>query len=342
MPARVKVAPRVTINDVAERAGVSTATVSRVLNNTGAVASETAERVHHVIAELNYIPHVGARDLAGARTNSLGLIFPEISGSFFSASLKGIEEYVHQHGFALLIYSTHGHDHNDHRYVLPLGEHNTDGLIVFTNSLPDADLARLYARHFPMVLLHHTPPTGMDIPCITFENKNGARAIVEHLITVHRYRRIAFLAGPEDNEDASWRELGYREALAQYGIPYDPALVAQGDFDDLVAETAVNAWLENSLDMDAIFAADDESATGTLTALRRAGKNVPQDITVVGFDDGLLSRHLTPPLTTIRAPIEEAGRHAAEQLIRLIQTGQAESLILLPTQLVIRQSCGCP
>jgi LacI family transcriptional regulator len=332
---------RATITDVAEHANVSIATVSRVINKTAAVAPDTAERVYAAIADLDYIPHAAAQGLARRRTNMVGLLLPMIGGSYFSPMLRGIENAVSQNGMALLIFSMQTSSIQPHRFNLPLGEHNTDGLIVFTNSLGEADLARLHKRQLPMLLLHQTSPPGMNIPCVTVENKAGSRKLINHLIESHHYQTIAFLAGPDGNEDSHWREMGYREALAAHDIPFDPALVATGGFSEIEAQTAVEQWLLEGVEMDAIFAGDDDAAIGAITALRRAGRRIPQDIAVVGFDDLPLSRHLSPALTTVRAPIEQVGEEAVNQLVRLIRTGQAESLIMLPTQLIIRQSCGC-
>ncbi|UCC54765.1 MAG: LacI family DNA-binding transcriptional regulator [Anaerolineaceae bacterium] len=331
----------VTIADVAQRAKVSTATVSRVVNKSGLVAPETADRVWSVIRQLNYVPHMGARVLASQKSRTLGLILPGISGYFFSELLRGIENGVAGYDYNLLIYSTHRGVTSEQDFYLPLNEHNTDGLIIFTEGLEKDEIARLTARQLPIVLLHQSSPAGLGIPCVTFENKNGSRAIVEHLIKVHKRRRIAHLAGSERQEDSYWRELGYRQALEQNDIVFDPALVALGDFEAEAAEEAVDKWLAEDVELDAIFAADDESALGAITALRRAGKRIPQDIAVVGFDDAPFSRHLTPALTTVRAPIEGAGKAAAEQLIRLIESSQVDLLTLLPTEPIFRQSCGC-
>ena len=166
--------------------------------------------------------------------------------------------------------------------------------------------------------------------------------MVDHLIEVHGRRRIAFLCGPAGNEDSYWRERGYRESLAAHGIPFDPALVASGEFQEGPAKAAVERWLAEDLHFDAIFAADDDSAGGALLALTQAGKRVPEGVALAGFDDTLVSRYLTPPLTTVHAPTERVGQEAVRQLVRLITTGEAEPGILLPTSLVIRQSCGCP
>ena len=332
---------RATIADVAERAGVSTATVSRVVNQTAPVAPATEAQVRTAIAALSYRPHTAAQVLAGRETNTLGLLLPAIGGDFFSLMLRGIEAGASENGFGLLIYSTETINTRETTMCCPVGEHNTDGLLAFADSFPDAELVRLHETRFPVVLLHRSSPEGLDIPCVTVENKSGAREAVDHLIDVHGCRRIAFLTGPEGHEDSYWREVGYREALAAHGVPFDPTLVAMGGFDDGVAQDAVNQWLLEGVEFDAIFTGDDEAAAGALTALNRAGVRVPRDVALVGFDDTYFSRYLNPPLTTVRAPIEQVGQEAVRQLVKLVRTGRAVPLVLLPTELVVRRSCGC-
>lgn len=330
---------RATIDDVARLAGVSTATVSRVMNQTGPVAVKTVERVMAAVSELGYVPHSGARQMAGGRPNVVGLIFPGIADPFLSAMLQGIEEELTEEGFELLLYCTQNRGEKKQGF-LPLNEHNSDGLIVFANSLSEEELIRFHSRRFPLVLLHQTPPVGLDIPAVTVENKEGAYQAVSHLISCG-HRRIAFLAGPEGNDDSNWRELGYREALATHGIQFEPALIGLGGFSGAMAETAVANWLLDGINPDAIFAADDNSAQGAMFAIQQAGLHVPEDVAVVGFDDVNFARYMTPPLTTVRAPIKEAGRRAAQQLIRLIGGGTADLLTILPTELIVRDSCGC-
>ena len=331
---------RTNISDVAEMANVSISTVSRVLNGTAPVASETVSRVMEAVSRLNFRPSQAARILAGRKTQTIGLALPEISGSFFVPMLRGIELGVREHGYDLLIHASPlaaddaGRPH-------PLGEHNTDGLLVFTDCLAEDELARLHGAGYPLVLLHRSSPEGLNIPCVTFENKEGARKLVDHLIIDHGLERIAFLAGPEGNEDSHWREVGYREALAANRIPFDPALIGRGGFSGEEAGETVAGWIAGGRLPEAIFAGDDDSAVGVINTLNLAGLRVPEDIPVVGFDDVPFSRHLTPALTTVRAPIEQAGREAAHQLIRQIDGGQVAPLVLLPTDLVVRRSCGC-
>ncbi|MCP4543671.1 MAG: LacI family transcriptional regulator [Chloroflexi bacterium] len=334
--------PQTTIATVAERAGVSIATVSRVINQTAPVAEGTAARVRAAIAELNYRPSAAARGLASKKTNMVGLLTTDISTPFFTPILRGIEAGARESGFGLLIHCTRGEPSPAPRFQRPMGPHNADGLLVFVGSLTDAELTHLYEIGFPVVLLHQTPPNSLRIPYVTFENKSGTRKLIDHLIKVHGYRRIAFLRGPENQEDSHWREMGYREALAAHNIPFDPALMATGDFDKVKAQIPVKRWLREGMQIEAIFSGDDEAATGVITALQQAGKRVPEDIAVVGFDDVHLADYLMSPLTTVRAPVEQAGREAARQLVSLIRTGEAEPMILLSTELVIRRSCGCP
>jgi len=296
-------------------------------------------RVHEAINLLGYAPHAAARRLAGRDTGTLGVLLPEVTAEFFFPLVRGIAKEVADAGYDLLI---HVADPTQKKSLsTPLGEHNTDGLLIFTGRLDDEEILRLYQADFPMVLLHRTPPAGLPIPYVIFENKRGARALVEHLIKVHQRRRIAYLRGPEGNEESEWREEGYREALDKYDIPFDETLVGRGDFNADVARETVENWLLKGLDFDAIFAGDDESAMGALSALRRAGKQTPEEVAVVGFDDIHSAKLTDPPLTTVRAPIEAAAAGAVQALLAQIHDQEPLRELRYPTELVIRQSCGC-
>ncbi len=222
-----------------------------------------------------------------------------------------------------------------------LGEHNTDGLLVFTEALDAAELTRLHEIDFPVVLLHQSPPKDLAIPVITIENQAGTQKIVDHLIEVHGCRRVVFLQGPADNEDSEQREKGYRQSLKKHNLPFDHCLVARGGFEPNQAHAAVAQLIANGLEFDAIFTGDDDNAVGVIQALREAGRDIPEDVAVAGFDNSLFARILTPPLTTVRAPIEQVGQAAVRQLLRLIRSEEVEPRLVLPTELIIRQSCGC-
>lgn len=331
----------VTIGEVAQRARVSIATVSRVLNGTVAVADGTSARVLEAIAELGYVPQTAARNLAQGKTNTLGLVLPDASADFYSPLLRGITDAAAAAGYDVLIaIQPNGDDARPIRRSL--GRHNTDGLLAFDLSYTDSELRRLCAQHMPVVLMYRSAPHGSPIPSVIIENTRGAVQVVDHLIEVHGRSRIAFLRGQTNNEDSAWREHGYRQSLAAHGIAYDPALVGSGEYDEQTAYATVSGWLAGGLEFDAIFAADDTSANGALAALTQGGRRVPSEIALAGFDDALVARYLNPPLTTVRAPTREVGRAAVQQLIRLIELGTADSTTLLPADLVIRQSCGCP
>ena len=332
---------RATISDVAERAGVSISTVSRVLNNTVPVDEEVARRVRAAVSALNYTPHSAARTLASRRTKTIGLLLLDIGGDFYTPMLRGIEAVSSQAGYDLLIHSTIA-SLSGTPFRRALGEHNTDGLLVFTEALDQAELTRLQAIGFPVVLLHQSPPKDLAIPVITIENQSGAQKVVDHLIDVHGCKRILFLQGPADNEDSAEREKGYRQSLKKHQIPFDACLVARGGFEPNQAHSVVAQLLADGLEFDAIFTGDDDNAVGVIQALREAGRHIPGDVALAGFDDSLFARILTPPLTTVRAPIEQVGQAAARQLLRLIHAEQVEARLVLPTELIIRQSCGCP
>jgi DNA-binding LacI/PurR family transcriptional regulator len=338
MPKKSK---RPTIVDVARHAGVSISTVSRVLNDSAPVEDEKVQAVRQAIEALHYQPKAAARILASQETKTIGLLLPLISGDYFAGVLRGVERGVMEGGYDLLIHSTFTDTRQDSPYHRVLGEHNTDGLIVFSDSLDNRELTRLSEMKFPAVLLHRSSPDRLEIPSVTVENKNGAKKIVEHLIQVHSRCRIVYLRGPEKHEDSYWREIGYRQALDEAGIPFDPALIGIGNFDNHDAQDAIEAMLVDGVEFDAVFAGDDEAASGVLRALRFAGLSVPDQVSVVGFDDSNLAQHLIPALTTVDAQVEQAGYTAAKQLIQLIKRGETNNITLLPTKMVLRRSCGC-
>lgn len=331
----------VTIRDVAKQAGVSVATVSRYINQNAPVSVEVAERLEQVLAEMKYVPHAAARHLASRRTRVIGLLLTNMHNDFFAPLLNGIEQVVRANGYNLLVATSHADSRPDLR--LPIGPHNTDGMLVFANSLSDDDLKGLHAKGFPMVLVHRTPPAETPIPSVTVENKNATFRLVEHLIAHHDKKRILFMRGPDHQEDSCWRETGYRSALDAKGIPIDERLILNGNFERKAAYETLGQFLENGnrADFDAVFAGDDDAAIGVIDALVEHGFRVPEDIAVVGFDDLRLSAFLTPPLTTVRAPTEAVGRIAAERLFGILEGRPTEGMALLPTEIIIRRSCGC-
>jgi len=331
----------ITIYDVAKRAGVSVATVSRYINNSSTVAPKTAERLDVALEELNYVPHTVARNLATNKTHTIGLVLSKIGTDFYPLMIEEIEAEARKQKYNLLISVASHDDENDIPFPRTLGKHNTDGLLVFPDSLSEEEIRYYHQNQIPLILVQCSSPEDLNIPSFTFENKNSARKIVDHLIEVHGCKHIAFLAGLDEHEDAALRETGYRESLEAHNIPYDPQLKAQGNFEKKEAQEKVRDWVQRGVEFDAIFAGDDISAIGALSALNQAGIRVPEDVAVVGFDDIEVAQYLHPPLTTVTTPIEKLGQIAAQELLKLIETGEAASRIVMDTELTIRRSCGC-
>jgi DNA-binding LacI/PurR family transcriptional regulator len=331
----------ITIRDVAREAGVSVATVSRYINQNAPVSDRLAHRIQQVMSTLDYVPHATARHLALRRKNAIGLLLTNMHNNFFGPLLAGIEDVVREHNYNLLVATYH----SNHRAEasLPLGAHNTDGIIAFADSLNDEEIDHFYSREFPIVLIHKTPADHIKIPFTTIENKAATRKLIEHLITVHNRRRIILMRGSPHQEDAQWREVGFQTALEEYGIPFDEALVLDGAFERDVAYSSLKSFLANPQrpDFDAIFAGDDDAALGVYDALREEQLRIPEDVSVVGFDDSLMAPFLDPPLTTVRAPTEQVGRSAANQLFCLLDDRSPQLVTLLPTDMIVRQSCGC-
>lgn len=332
----------VTMRHVADKVGVSVATVSRYINRSAPVSQHVAERIEQAMAELKYVPHAAARQLATNKTRLLGLLLTNMYADFFGPLLHGIESVVSQNGYNLLVASCRSQ--SDSILPLPLGPHNTDGMLVFAGSLGEERLAELCSQDFPVVLIHHTAPSSLPVPCVTVENEAAVYKLVGHLIEAHGRSRIVFMKGPEDSEDAYRRELGYRSALQDHGIQVDPEWMLEGQFRRDIAYRSLKDFIEarQGVDFDAVFSGNDDAAIGVMEALKEAGCRIPEDVSVAGFDDSRLSAFLDPPLTTARPPTTDVGRIAAQNLFGLIQGIPVKQVTLLPTEIVLRRSCGCP
>ena len=331
----------ITIRDVAREAGVSVATVSRYINHNASISPAVAERLEKVMIELNYVPHAAARHLASRKTRIIGLLLTNMHNDFFGPLLSGIETIVRMQGYNLIV-ATYRHDVDGDGDRTPIGAHNSDGLLVFADSLDDHQLRQLYEKNFPIVLIHRTPPAGLSIPYVTVENRDATRRLIDHLIEVHGKHNIIFMHGPDYQEDSRWREAGYRASLDAHGISFDPNLIIRGDFERDIAETSMRAFLKSDHpDFDAVFAGDDDAAIGVLIALKEAGFRIPDDVSLVGLTIRSCPRFSDPPLTTVRAPTELVGRVAGENIFALLQGSPVDLVTLLSTNVILRHSCGC-
>jgi DNA-binding LacI/PurR family transcriptional regulator len=331
----------VTIRDVAKKAGVSVATVSRYINRNAPVSEEVAERLKIVMDELRYVPHAAARNLASRKTRVIGLLLNNLHNDFFVPLLNGVEGVVRKMGYNLIVATYHADIRNE--TAPPIGPHNTDGLLVFSDGLIDEDLVKLNQTGFPMVLVHRTPPPSTTIPSVTVENVEITKRLIEHLIRVHGKQRILFLRGPIHQEDSIRREIGYKSALEENGILINEDLILNGEFERDISFQVMNEFLENGghKDFDSVFTGDDDAAIGVLRSLQKHGLNVPEDVAVVGFDDLGFAPFLNPPLTTVRAPTEKVGKIATERLFNLLEDQPSNEVVILPTEIIFRRSCGC-
>jgi beta-glucosidase len=330
----------VTIGDVAAEAGVSTATVSKVINGRYGVAQATLEKVQAVIDQLGYESSLVARSLRSQRTNVIGILVADIE-PFSAELLKGAGGAIRERGYELIVYSGSGHgkDHSgwERRYISRLGGTLTDGIILVTPTVVDVSDGTPVAAVDP-----HTEPS--SLPSVHSDNLAGAITATEHLVGLG-HRRIGFLAGRRDLESARQREQGYRDALGAAGIPIDPELIRVGDYDLEISEGPARELLTLADRPTAIFAANDLSAMQTMHVARTLGLDIPGDVSVVGFDNIPESALTEPPMTTIDQSIQQMGRLAVELIVDLIEGTAGEERarqITLPTRLVVRQSTARP
>ncbi|MFF7328613.1 LacI family DNA-binding transcriptional regulator [Streptomyces sp. NPDC090306] len=334
-------ARRPTLNAVAARAGVGRGTVSRVINGSPKVSPRSRAAVEQAIAELGYVPNRAARSLVTRRTDSVALVVPEaedrlFTEPYFSGIIRGASSTLSAAGMHLLLVLERDEDEQS-RLASYLSAHRVDGVLLMAvhcdDTLPDL-LDRLAV---PTVLAgrrSEAEPLGH----VRADNIGGARDAVGHLLARGR-RTIGTITGPLDMDAARDRLDGYRDALRHAGIAVDESLIAYGDFTEEGGRAAMRELLDRRPGLDGLFAASDVTASGAVQVLRASGHDVPRDVAVVGFDDSMVARHLDPPLTSVRQPIEEMGRTMARLLLDEIATpGTGHRQVVLPTELVLRDS----
>ncbi|MBC7291376.1 MAG: LacI family DNA-binding transcriptional regulator [Actinotalea sp.] len=327
---------RVTINDVARTAGVSVATVSKVINGRYGVAQATSERVQEVIESLGYESSLVARSLRSHRTNVIGILVAEFE-PFSTEILKGVSTAIAGTGYDLLAYSgtaaTHAEVGWERRSLSRLSGTLIDGAILVTPTVVEV------RDGVPVVAIDpHAGPS--DIPTVDSDNLGGAVTATEHLLALG-HRRIAFLGGRPDLESSRLREEGFRTAMERAGVPVDPALVRVGGYRREEADRPAHELLELPDRPTAVFAANDLMAIATLEAAADLGITVPDELSVVGFDDIPEAAATTPPLTTVAQPIQRMGSEAIGVLVELMAGREvATPHLRLPTRLVRRGTCA--
>jgi len=296
-----------TIRDVARRAQLSVATVSRALNGFENVSEQARERIAAAVEELGYVPHAGARSLSLARNNAIGVVLPDLHGEFFSEIVRGMDREASRRGYLLLLSNLHAGGAQAAQALRAM-RGRVDGLVVMAPHLPAHELGTALPKGLPSILINTREDSGQH-PSIHLDNAGGVRAVVDHLASLGR-KRLVHIAGPATNIDAQERESAFRAAVSDHGLS---GVVVVGDFEMESGEAAIRELLKQGTEFDAIFAANDNMAIGALEALRSAGKTVPADVAVVGFDDIPLARHLG--ITTVRVRIAELGERALQRLV---------------------------
>ncbi|SDH01729.1 transcriptional regulator, LacI family [Vibrio xiamenensis] len=325
-----------TIKDVSDFAGVSQATVSRVINGTSSVSQEKKHKVEHAIKVLGYKPNSIAQALASSRTGSIGVIVPELGGAFYSQVLQSIEERLRQSGYHLVVTAGSNHEQGQKESVEFLLSRRVDALILHTQQLSDDYLIGLQEQGIDIVLVNRFIPE-LASSCIDIDNELGGKLATEHLIEMG-HRNIACITGPLHKSDARGRLQGYRKALEEAGIAFDESLIIESGFTEETGASAMRKLLKRPHPFTAVFACNDHMAFGAFEVLHHAGFTVPEQISLVGFDDILFARYLTPALTTVNFPIENMSYEAVQLAIQKLQKSKHDVNFKLSPTLVTRES----
>ena len=333
--------PVATLDEVARVAGVSRATVSRVVNGSPKVSADVRRTVEKAIERLGYVPNRAARSLVTRRSDSIALVITEpasrlFSDPFFPRLVRGVSAALSVRDLQLVLLMPDD-EVDEQRTVRYLTAGHVDGVILVSlhgdDPLPD----QLANRRIPSVVLGR-PPRGVDVDYVDADNRDGARRATSHLVASGR-RQVATISGPHDMVAGIDRLAGYRDALTDAGIAIDDGLIAEGDFTQAGGEAAMERLLRDRPDLDAVFCASDLMAVAALGVLQAAGRHVPGDVAVVGYDDSPIATTTRPTLSSVRQPIEEMGREMVHLLAESIeQTGRVPRRIVLTTELIARAS----
>jgi len=330
----------VNITDVAQRAGVSISTVSRVLNNSDyPIRPETRQKVLEAIEELRFRPNDVARSLLLKQTHTIGLIVPDISNPYYPELSLGVEATASEHGYAVIFCNTSRRPEKVEYYLDVLLQKRADGIIIAGGGTDLTQISQGTLRSDTKIALvgkHHLP-----FPSVQVDNFGAAREITSHLLHLG-HRHIAFISGPPNLTSVQDRLAGYKASLEERGISEDNRLICEGDFGAESGYSATLSLLRGEPTPTAIFAANDRMAISAMAAAADVGLRVPNDLTVVGFDDIITASLVRPSLTTVALPAYEIGASAMRLMLRLLEGEECPKTVWLPTQLVIRQSSGPP
>jgi LacI family transcriptional regulator len=331
-----------TINDVAKLAGVSAMTVSRVINNSGYISRETRSRVEAAIAELGYVPNALGRQLRSKKTKMLALVLSDIMNPFFTTIARGVEDVAGAHGFSVVFCNTDESETEEAQYLLMLVQRQVDGVLLVPASSSGKSLRMLASHQMPVVVLDRRIQS-RHVDSVRCDSEAGAYRLTEHLIGLG-HRRIAVLTGRRSVSTSVDRVAGYRRALSDAGLNPDDALVLYGEYNQVDGYRMAQEIMDVDPRPTAIFAANNFIAFGVMRALRETGLRVPEDISIVAFDDVPAAWVGDPFLTVVDQPAYEIGRRAAELMLSRLDgtTSGAGRDIVLSSELIVRRSSGVP
>mgnify|MGYP001485598435 FL=1 len=331
-----------TITDVAREARVSASTVSHVIDETRYVSDEVKQRVHAAMEALNYQPNVIARSLRTRETLTVGVVVSDVTNPFFTSIVRAIEDEVLKQGYSIILCDTDEKPEREQAYLRLLMGRRVDGLIVAPSS-GNADLLRSAIESgLPVVLLDRSIP-GLTADVVLSDNESGAFDAVSYLIGMG-HRRIGIIAGRLEVSTGADRMAGYVRAIRTHGIPADESLIEVAKFKRDIAYDKTMKMLNRAEPPTALFVCNNVMTAGTMAALKAAGKKVPEDISVIGFDDSEWAALMDPPLTVVAQPIVELGTRAAQTLMRRISRGRVKTprAVVLKPELILRDSCARP
>ncbi|TDL33126.1 LacI family transcriptional regulator [Jeotgalibacillus sp. S-D1] len=324
-----------TIKDVAKRAGVAVSTASLAINHSDRVSKETAQKVLRAAAELHYQKNGWARDLKMKKTQMIGLVLHDLSGSFYAPIIKGIEQTLHSYGYGLIACSTLGENLGTAERFLR--ERRVDGVIVFSSDIKDEMLCEVSREKFPIVVLDREL-SHPNLYSVVVHNHQGGYQAAEHLIKMG-HTAIGYISGPSNNRDSQLRTEGFNQCLAKYQHKPVPSIWhIKGDYSQQGGYQAAKLLIQQKTLPTGVFVSNDQMAIGALEAFSEAGIEVPQTIQIVGFDDIELAKYIRPSLTTIMQPKFEMGATAAHLIIQHLQGDEPNKQTELPTELIQRES----
>jgi DNA-binding LacI/PurR family transcriptional regulator len=332
---------KVTIYDIAKQAGVSIATVSKVINNNGRISEKTTTNIIRIMQELNYQPSVVASALAGKQTYTLGLLLPDLGNLFFAEIARSIEDRAHELGFNLMICNTDNNLDKEEGYISLLKQKSVDGIIIATGVRNDGILKQLIQQNLPIALIARDMPA-LAVDIVLVDDFIGGYLATSYLIE-NGHRHIAVIA--EDTRVMSSKERirGYRHALEEAGLTFNSDLIYISDFNIESGRAIAGQLLDSTDTPTAIFACNDLLAIGVIQAAREKGLHVPGDLSVVGFDDTMLATIIDPPLTTIAQPIQDMGHQVVDLITRSINGVSAtKQRVVLTPELIVRSSVSKP